>query len=82
MAAADVDGDGRVDLVLANRARSSFSVLIGQGNGTFAAPVDFELGEPADPIALALADLNQDGLLDVVTANVATNDVSVILRTS
>ncbi len=38
---ADLDGDGVRDLAVANRASSSVSVLLGVGDGTFAAKSDF-----------------------------------------
>jgi hypothetical protein len=84
IASNDLDNDGRLDLIVANRLGGSISALIGLGNGTFALPFDYDLGNvpPPGPIAMAVADFNQDSLLDIVTANQRTNDVSILLRVS
>ena len=79
----DFDGDGDLDLVFTQDARftsRSFSpvgVALGNGDGTFAAPQTFDAG--LDPVSLQVADLNQDGDLDVVTANEGGDDVAVLL---
>ncbi|MEQ1833708.1 MAG: VCBS repeat-containing protein, partial [Candidatus Eisenbacteria bacterium] len=54
VAAADLDGDGRVDLVTANRGAGSLSVLRGLGGGQFAPHVDLPTG--VAPSAVAIAD--------------------------
>jgi hypothetical protein len=77
VAVGDLNGDGKLDLAVANQGTSNVSVLLGRGDGTFAPQVTY----PTDsaPVALALRDLNGDGHLDVVVANSASNDVSVLL---
>lgn len=73
----DLNGDGNIDLVIANRDDDSVSVLLGNGDGSFQAAVDYGTGEA--PVSLALTDLDGDGRLDVVVANSAGDDVSVLL---
>jgi len=41
---ADVNGDGLPDLVVINNSSNTFSVLNGNGDGTFKASVDFVAG--------------------------------------
>lgn len=62
----DFDGDGRLDVVTANRPypAGSVSVLLGTAAGGFAR-TDYPTGE--DPGVLAAADLDRDGDLDLVT---------------
>ncbi len=79
VAVADVNGDGRLDLVTADGSYYSggVSVLLGNGDGTFQAEQRFAVG--AGPSSVAVADVNGDRRLDVLTANSYTNDVSVLL---
>jgi serine/threonine protein kinase len=73
VAIGDLDGDGRPELVVADFSLTTVSVLQNQSSpglltsASFAAPVDFGVGP--SPICVALADVDGDGRLDVVTAN-------------
>jgi trimeric autotransporter adhesin len=73
--AQDFGGDGKIDVVVANG--QGILVFHGQGNGTFASPVNYALGKR--PRALAAADLNGDGKFDLATANTDVTNVSVVL---
>ena len=42
-------------------------MLLGKGDGTFAAPVNYAAG--SNPISVAVGDFNGDGVPDLVTAN-------------
>ena len=77
VAVADVDGDGRPDLVTANHCSDDVSVLLGRGDGTFGDQARFAVG--SCPISVAVADVNGDGRPDLVTANIGSDDVSVLL---
>jgi hypothetical protein len=78
VSAADLDGDGDIDLVTANPDGNDVSVLRNYGDGTFAAPESFGTGEY--PYSVFAADLDSDGDLDLATANYLSNDVSVLLN--
>jgi len=71
----DFNGDGRLELAVANQASNTVSVLTGNGDGTFQAPQTFTTG--TGPQSLAVGDFNGDGRLDLVTVN--SRDVSVLL---
>ena len=60
---------------LATRTRSR--VLLGLGTGDFAPAVSASVG--TFPTMALVADLNGDGMLDVVTTNSNSNDISVLL---
>src|SRR6185295_19608722 len=67
IAVADFNGDGRVDLAVADAGGNSISLLLGNGGGTFGSPIDFGVGRvPTDVLAL---DVNGDDRPDLVTAD-------------
>lgn len=65
--AADFNGDGRVDLAVAEEARGRVAILLNSDAGAFAPPRYAEAG--ANPTALAAVDFNGDGALDLAVAN-------------
>jgi hypothetical protein len=73
---ADFNGDGRLDLAVANPSTDSVNVLLGNGNGTFQASKSSAAGD--NPISIAVGDFDGDGKLDVTAANGGTTGVSVM----
>jgi hypothetical protein len=63
--------DGPLDLVTANFRSSDVSVLLGRGDGTFQAAVRYEAGD--NPVAVVAGDFNNDGHLDLATADGTDN---------
>ena len=74
----DLDKDGDLDLITASWSSDTISVLLNQGDGTFASRVDYSVGD--GPWSLAVGDLDRDGDLDLVTANRWGDNVSVLLN--
>jgi FG-GAP-like repeat len=77
---ADVNGDGKPDLVLCNayldQSTASVAVLLGNGDGTFQPAVNYDSGGET-ALSIAAADVNGDGNLDIVVANsCASNDAN------
>ncbi len=64
LAIGDVNGDGRVDVVVANNFSFDTGVLFGDGLGGFA-PVRLFVAD-AEPVGVVVGDLNQDRRADVV----------------
>ncbi|CAN5360421.1 hypothetical protein BH09BAC3_BH09BAC3_09940 [soil metagenome] len=77
LAVADVDGDGKPDLLTANEGSANVSVRLGDGAGGFSGTTDIAVGTA--PYSLAAADVNLDGKLDFLTSNNIGNNVSVRL---
>ena len=76
VAAADMDGDGKIDAVYADSASNSMNVTL---NGSGAAGPDFTASVPAAYNQLEVADLNGDGLPDIIATNYITQNISVFL---
>jgi hypothetical protein len=68
---ADVNNDGKLDVLSVSRSAGTLSVALGDGDGTLGEPRSFAAGPT--PRALAVADINSDGKLDVVTVNEGSN---------
>jgi hypothetical protein len=83
VAIGDLNGDGKLDLAVANDLSNTVSVLLGKGDGTFGAKTDYSsAGEY--PLSVAIGDLNGDGKPDLAVANYGTpapysKSVSVLL---
>ena len=84
VAVGDLDGDGDTDLAVVNIVGfpepGNVSVLLNNGDGTFAEDELYGVGQ--DPRSVAIADLDGDGDADLVVANLRDSDdsVSVLLN--
>lgn len=75
---ADVDGDGKLDLVYTNANYSTVGILFGKGDGTFYDPMEFPSGGYS--WGLSIADMNRDGAPDVVTVGDGYSGVTALLN--
>ena len=86
MARGDLDGDGKLDLIVANKNAATVSILRNTGApgtidaSSFAAKVDFTTG--SNPLAVTLGDLDGDGKLDLAISNNLSTSVSILRNTS
>src|SRR5258707_4853959 len=77
VAVGDFNGDGVLDLAVANNGSNNVSVLLGNGDGSFQVARSFSAG--GSPSSVAVGDFNGDGVLDLAVAHHGSNNVSVLL---
>jgi len=85
LAVADVNADGKLDLLVGSTCMSSpynctdlAGVLLGNGDGTFQTVVTYNSGEVYQS-SVAVADVNRDGKPDLLVANVDSSMAGVLL---
>ena len=82
VATGDFNGDGILDLAVANNTDGTVSILFGQAgsngaaNGTFAPQTAYIAG--TGPTSIAVADYNLDGILDLAVTDSTSNTVSLL----
>ena len=73
---ADLNRDGRLDLVVGNGNSTNFYVMLGTFS-TFGPALPRAANFP--PFRVAVGDLNRDGIPDVITANNSAQDISILI---
>jgi hypothetical protein len=75
LSAGNFNGDGAVDIIVAEHRAPRLAILAGDGSGDFDLPL--ASAGPDDPLALAAADFDQDGNLDLASANRGSESFAV-----
>jgi hypothetical protein len=78
VAVADFNNDTYLDIVVTNSETDTVAILFGYGNGTFASGVRYSTGIRSRPYTVAIGDLNNDNISDIVIANSGTNNVFLL----
>src|SRR6185369_3791935 len=74
--AGDLNGDGKLDLVISVSFPRCLGVMLGNGDGTFQAPMcDGQIS--VIPETFAIADFNHDGVLDIAAE--ISNQLNILL---
>lgn len=68
----DLDGDGNLDLILADLDPGFVSVMRGVGNGSFEGAINYQVGR--SPASMKVVDLDDDGEFDIVLVNRRPDD--------
>ncbi|TSC31749.1 DUF4215 domain-containing protein [Corallococcus sp. Z5C101001] len=71
IACRDLNSDGFSDIVVTSPASARLSVLINQGDGSFAAPVSYSNAVNGQTAGIAFGDANGDGMLDILSNGAA-----------
>jgi hypothetical protein len=77
VAIGDFDNDGNRDLVVTNWDFRDISVLLGDGDGSFAEQIRYPVG--SYPTSVSIGDFNGDGKQDFAVTNYYSDDISVLL---
>ena len=75
----DVNKDNYIDIVSVNSKINTISVILGYGNGTFAAQTMYSTGDNSWPYAVTMCDFNNDQRVDFVVANKGTDNIGIFL---
>jgi hypothetical protein len=76
---ADLNGDGKPDLAVANERSRDVTILLGDGRGGFTPAKGSPFPAGPEPNDIALGDLNRDGKLDLAIANHTAKHLTVLL---
>jgi Bacterial Ig-like domain (group 3)/FG-GAP-like repeat/FG-GAP repeat len=77
--AADFNGDGVVDLAVANFDDSDVVILLGNGDGTFTAGPESPITVGSQPFAMVSGDFNDDGNTDLAVDNYGGQTLTILL---
>lgn len=77
----DLNKDNHLDLIVSNLGINNILVFRGNGNGTFVKFHSYFLDYNTRPRSLAIGDMNNDGLLDIIIVNDGPNYIEILLQT-
>ena len=78
VATADFNNDSQLDIAVANAGTNSIGVFLGHGNGNFSGSATFSTGIASIPCSLAVIDVDDDTILDIVVANYGSNNIGFL----
>jgi hypothetical protein len=74
----DFNGDRRQDIAVVNVGTASIEVLLGNGDGTFEAPIIYSTGNNSEPLSVIAGDFNNDGYQDLAFSYHGEFEVGVV----
>ncbi|CAF4886753.1 unnamed protein product [Rotaria sp. Silwood1] len=79
IAVADFNGDGQLDIAVANHNGNNLGIFFGYRNGSFMPQQIYPTGLGSAPISVTICDFNNDGRLDIAVANFGTHTIGIFL---
>jgi hypothetical protein len=79
IATGDFNGDGKLDLVVANSDSSNLTMLLGDGTGNFSAAPSGPIPAGPTPFFVVVGDFNGDGRADLAVANFVAGTITILL---
>ena len=77
VAIADMDNDSHPDIIFTDSSTNDVSILFGYGNGSFTNVETLFTDDNSEPISIAIDDLDNDHILDIVVANQGSSSISI-----
>ena len=75
---ADLNQDGHADFVVADSNNDNVIVFFGNGDGTFGSHSTYSMGLQSSPTWVAIANMNNDGWVDLIVANHGTDRLGIL----
>jgi len=75
MTTADINGDGRIDIIHPNCKNDQINILFNYGNGTFISSRNYSTG--MGPSSVVVGDMNNDGKIDIIITNKYSDNVGI-----
>ncbi len=79
IAICDFNNDSRADLATVNSNTADIVIMLRYKSTPFSIQTIFPTGNNSFPVSVAVGDLNNDNQLDIVVANIGTNNVGILL---
>ena len=80
LALGDLNGDGRIDIVVADQAIQTLWVLLGRGDGTFLTPFQITIEDSRRPVSVAIANFDGTGNPDIAVTDDRLGKVFILLN--
>ncbi|CAF4212365.1 unnamed protein product, partial [Adineta steineri] len=77
----DFNNDSRLDIAVASYGTSNIGVYFGYGNGSFMNQLIFSSGFNSHPFALAVGDIDNNNLTDIIATNNGYGNIDILMKT-